>query len=64
MDLLRNLGSAAVSSLVQKSGLNLPFTLGDKVSFYEGKTIWTLYDATKRVRQNEHDSNNRHADLR
>ncbi|KLO19476.1 ARM repeat-containing protein [Schizopora paradoxa] len=48
MDLLRNLGSAAVSSLVQKSGLNLPFTLGDKVSFYEGKTIWTLYDALKR----------------
>lgn len=53
MDLLRNLGSAAVSSLVQKSGLNLPFTLADKVSFYEGKSIWTLYDATKRVRPNE-----------
>lgn len=50
MDLLRNLGSAAVSSLVQKSGLNLPFTLGDKVLYFEGKTIWTLYEGTKRVR--------------
>ncbi|KAF5370779.1 hypothetical protein D9758_002135 [Tetrapyrgos nigripes] len=46
MDYLRNLGSAAVSSLVQKSGLNLPFSLGPKVSSLDG--ICTLYDATKR----------------
>ncbi|KAJ7209598.1 ARM repeat-containing protein [Mycena pura] len=46
MDYLRTLGSAAVSTLVQKSGLNLPFTLGPKVYAFEG--VWTLYDATKR----------------
>ncbi|KAH7923423.1 ARM repeat-containing protein [Leucogyrophana mollusca] len=46
MDYLRNLGSAAVSSLVQKSGLNLPFSLGPKVASNE--TFWNLYDATKR----------------
>jgi hypothetical protein len=48
MDYLRTLGSAAVSSLVQKSGLNLPFTLGTKVTSFD--TVWNLYDATKRVR--------------
>ncbi|EKM53988.1 uncharacterized protein PHACADRAFT_96310 [Phanerochaete carnosa HHB-10118-sp] len=48
MDYLRNLGSAAVSSLVQKSGLTLPFSLGPKVTSYEGKSIWTLYEGTKR----------------
>ncbi|THH30408.1 hypothetical protein EUX98_g3776 [Antrodiella citrinella] len=48
MDYLRNLGSAAVSSLVQKSGLTLPFSLGPKVVYFENKSIWTLYDATKR----------------
>lgn len=47
MDYLRNLGSAAVSTLVQKSGINLPFTLGPKVASCE--TLWALYDATKRV---------------
>ncbi|KAJ7755752.1 armadillo-type protein [Mycena maculata] len=46
MDYLRTLGSAAVSSLVQKSGLTLPFSLGPKVTVFEG--VWTLYDATKR----------------
>lgn len=46
MEYLRNLGSAAVSTLVQKSGINLPFILGPKVSSCE--TFWTLYDATKR----------------
>ncbi|PFH52048.1 hypothetical protein AMATHDRAFT_141131 [Amanita thiersii Skay4041] len=46
MDYLRTLGSAAVSTLVQKSGLNLPFSLGPKVSSFEG--ICSLYDATKR----------------
>ncbi|KAF9242051.1 hypothetical protein BU15DRAFT_44386 [Melanogaster broomeanus] len=46
MDYLRNLGSAAVSTLVQKSGINLPFTLGPKVASCE--TFWNLYDATKR----------------
>ncbi|KAH0832319.1 hypothetical protein J3R83DRAFT_13329 [Lanmaoa asiatica] len=46
MDYLRNLGSAAVSTLVQRSGINLPFTLGPKVASCE--TFWVLYDATKR----------------
>ncbi|RPD63710.1 ARM repeat-containing protein [Lentinus tigrinus ALCF2SS1-6] len=48
MDYLRTLGSAAVSSLVQKSGLNLPFSLGPKVTSFENRTIWSLYDGTKR----------------
>ncbi|KAK7692887.1 hypothetical protein QCA50_004522 [Cerrena zonata] len=48
MDYLRTLGSAAVSTLVQKSGLTLPFSLGQKVASFEGKSIWTLHDATKR----------------
>ena len=47
MDYLRNLGSAAVSTLVQKSGLNLPFLLGSKLPQIEG--YFNLYDATKRV---------------
>ncbi|KAL4074349.1 armadillo-type protein [Scleroderma yunnanense] len=46
MEYLRNLGSVAVSTLVQKSGINLPFTLGAKVASCE--TFWNLYDATKR----------------
>ncbi|KDN38591.1 hypothetical protein RSAG8_09378, partial [Rhizoctonia solani AG-8 WAC10335] len=49
MDYLRSLGSAAASSLIQKSGLTLPFSLGDRVIAY-GDPIWTLYDATKRAR--------------
>lgn len=48
MDYLRTLGSAAVSSLVQKSGLNLPFTLAGKVDDGSNE-IWSLYDGTKRV---------------
>ncbi|KAI0674764.1 ARM repeat-containing protein [Trametes maxima] len=48
MDYLRTLGSAAVSSLVQKSGLTLPFSLGHKVTSFENRTLWSLYDATKR----------------
>ncbi|KAG6857787.1 hypothetical protein H0H87_004203 [Tephrocybe sp. NHM501043] len=36
MDYLRTLGSAAVSSLVLKSGLNLPFSLGPKVISLDG----------------------------
>ncbi|TFY50780.1 hypothetical protein EVG20_g11332 [Dentipellis fragilis] len=48
MDYLKTLGSAAVSSLVQKSGLNLPFSLGQKVTAFDNTSIWTLYDATKR----------------
>ncbi|KAI1791247.1 armadillo-type protein [Ganoderma leucocontextum] len=48
MDYLRTLGSAAVSSLVQKSGLNLPFSLGPKVASFENRTIWSLYDGTKK----------------
>jgi len=47
MDYLRTLGSVAVSTLVQKSGLNLPFSLGPKLTHVEGH--FTLYDATKRV---------------
>lgn len=46
MDYLRTLGSAAVSTLVAKSGLNLPFSLGSKVNTVD--TIYTLYEATKR----------------
>ncbi|KAF9268803.1 ARM repeat-containing protein [Marasmius fiardii PR-910] len=46
MDYLRTLGSAAVSTLVQKSGLNLPFSLGPKVTSLDG--ICNLYDATKK----------------
>lgn len=48
MDYLRTLGSAAVSTLVQKSGLNLPFSIGPKVSSLDG--VCNLYDGTKRVR--------------
>lgn len=46
MDYLRNLGSAAVSTLVQKSGLNLPFSIGVKVKTFEGTC--NLYDGTRR----------------
>lgn len=49
MEYLKTLGSAAVSSIVQKSGLNLPFSLGKKHSSLDTRGIWTLYDATKRV---------------
>jgi len=49
MDYLRTLGTAAVSSIVQKSGLNLPFSLGRKLPPQDALSIWTLYDATKRV---------------
>ncbi|KAH9962010.1 hypothetical protein BGW80DRAFT_1438713 [Lactifluus volemus] len=42
------LGSAAVSTIVQKSGLNLPFSLGKKFPPLDTSSIWTLYDATKR----------------
>jgi SCY1-like protein 1 len=50
MDYLRTLGSAAVSSLVAKSGLNLPFSLGPVVSTFGESAVWTLYEGTKRVR--------------
>ncbi|TEB37493.1 hypothetical protein FA13DRAFT_1786619 [Coprinellus micaceus] len=46
MDYLRTLGSAAVSTLVAKSGLNLPFSLGNRVS--ASNTIYSLYEGTKR----------------
>ena len=49
MDYLRTLGSAAVSTIVQKSGLNLPFSLGKKHPPFDPSSIWSLYDATKRV---------------
>ncbi|KAB5588327.1 N-terminal kinase-like protein [Ceratobasidium theobromae] len=47
MEYLRSLGSAAASTLIQKSGIALPFSLGDRVNNY-GDPIWTLYDATKK----------------
>lgn len=47
MEYLRSLGSAAASTLIQKSGITLPFSLGERVDNY-GDPIWTLYDATKR----------------
>lgn len=50
MDYLKTLGSAAVSSIVQKSGLNLPFSLGRKHPPLDVLSIWSLYDATKKVR--------------
>jgi SCY1-like protein 1 len=50
MDLLRNLGSAAASSLLHKSGISLPYTLGERVTEYDGKSIWILYDAVKKVK--------------
>ncbi|TRM70299.1 armadillo-type protein [Schizophyllum amplum] len=46
MDYLKTWGSAAVSTIVSKSGLNLPFSLGPKVP--TTNTIWTLYEGTKR----------------
>lgn len=46
MDYLRSLGHSAVSTIVQKSGLNLPFSIGAKVSTLH--QACTLYDATKR----------------
>jgi SCY1-like protein 1 len=49
MDYLRTLGSAAVSSIVQKSGFNLPFSLGRRLPPLDAPSIWTLYDATKKV---------------
>lgn len=48
MEYLRSLGSAAASSILQKSGLSLPFWLGEKI---DSRGIWTLHDATKRVCQ-------------
>lgn len=51
MDYFRAIGSAAVHTLVQKSGINTPFTLGAKVHAYEGESIWTLYEGIKRVRR-------------
>ncbi|KIY53084.1 ARM repeat-containing protein [Fistulina hepatica ATCC 64428] len=45
MDYLRTLGSAAVSTIVQKTGLNLPFSLGARV---HNEPFFSMYDATKR----------------
>ncbi|KAG8744486.1 hypothetical protein FRC10_010051 [Ceratobasidium sp. 414] len=47
MEYLRSIGSAAASTLIQKSGIALPFSLGERVNSY-GESIWTLYDATKK----------------
>ncbi|EJU03966.1 ARM repeat-containing protein [Dacryopinax primogenitus] len=48
MDYLRSIGSAAASAVLQKSGIAFPFSLGDKIGAFDGKTIWTLHDAVKR----------------
>ncbi|EJD37516.1 ARM repeat-containing protein [Auricularia subglabra TFB-10046 SS5] len=45
MDYLRSLGSAAASSILHKSGLTLPFSLGERIG---DLGIWTLHDATRR----------------
>lgn len=46
MEYFRSLGT----SLLQQSGVVLPFALGDKVQAYENEgTIWSLYDGVKRV---------------
>ncbi|KAG9099219.1 hypothetical protein FS749_001786 [Ceratobasidium sp. UAMH 11750] len=47
MEYLRSIGSAAASTLIQKSGIALPFSLGERVN-NTGESIWTLYDATKK----------------
>ncbi|KAF8320793.1 hypothetical protein DL93DRAFT_2073508 [Clavulina sp. PMI_390] len=44
MDYLRSIGSAVLA----KSGVTHPFILGNKVIYFEGRGIWTLYEATKR----------------
>ena len=49
MEYLRTLGTAAASSLLAKSGITLPFSLGSKVSYLDGRSIWTLYEAVKKV---------------
>ena len=49
MEYLRTLGTAAASSLLAKSGITLPFSLGNKVSHLDGRSIWTLYEAVKKV---------------
>ncbi|KZT56219.1 ARM repeat-containing protein [Calocera cornea HHB12733] len=48
MDYLRSIGSAAASAVLQKSGIAFPFSLGEKIGAFEGRTIWTLHDAIKR----------------
>jgi hypothetical protein len=48
MDYLRSLGGAA-TSLLQKGGISLPFILGERVRSFDGKSIWSLHDAVKRV---------------
>lgn len=49
MEYLRTLGTAAASSLLAKSGITLPFSLGNKVAHLDGCSIWTLYEAIKKV---------------
>ncbi|KZT32860.1 ARM repeat-containing protein [Sistotremastrum suecicum HHB10207 ss-3] len=48
MDLLRTLGSAAASSLLQKSGITFPFQIGEKIPEFEANNIWTLHDGIKK----------------
>lgn len=46
MDYFRSLGT----SLLQQSGVVLPFALGDKVDAFDRlNSIWTMWDAVKRV---------------
>jgi hypothetical protein len=46
MEYFRSLGT----SLLQQSGVVLPFALGERVAAFDREgTIWALYDAVKRV---------------
>jgi hypothetical protein len=47
MEYFRSLGT----SLLQQSGVVLPFAIGERVTEFDQEgTIWTMYDAVKRVR--------------
>jgi len=55
MNFLASLSSAVISagSAALAGGNGVPglaaYTLGDRVSSYQGKSIWTLYDGIKKV---------------
>lgn len=51
MEYFRSLGT----SLLQQSGVVLPFALGERVTSFDREgTIWTLWDAVKRVSTHLH----------
>lgn len=48
MEYFRSLGT----SLLQQSGVVLPFAIGSKITDFDNEgTIWSMYDAVKRVRR-------------